>query len=122
MPISSVGQAWREVGAAGEAAFVAGWANISPGFGNFETAGYRRDSEGFVYLKGVVIMNSGASFLIFTLPSGFRPANDVAIAVLGGSGTNNSGRLTIGTDGTVTSFTNTNTQYISLGNIQFRGA
>jgi hypothetical protein len=57
------------VGAPGEPAFGTGWKNAS---GGYQVAGFYKDDEGVVHLRGVVDLGSGTT--IFTLPAGFRPA------------------------------------------------
>jgi hypothetical protein len=71
-------EAWHEVGAAGEPAFVGAWANL--GFGVNESAAFLKDPNGFVWLKGVV---SGGAYpsLIFTLPAGYRATGNVYFAL-----------------------------------------
>lgn len=52
------------------ATLVNSWANQV----NYNPAGYRKDSNGMVHLRGN--MTSGAAFTVcFTLPAGYRPAN-----------------------------------------------
>ncbi len=49
--------------------------------------GYRRDSQGTVYLRGGLI-NGTASTIAFTLPAGYRPAGVTNFACTGGGGAN----------------------------------
>ena len=61
-------EAWHEIGAAGEPAFVNSWANFG---GGFSTAAFAKDSLGFVHLKGTI--HNGTANTAFTLPAGYRP-------------------------------------------------
>jgi len=58
------------VGAPGEPPFGAGWKNAGSGA---QVAGFYRDVEGVVHLRGVVAPG-GSTTTIFTLPVGYRPA------------------------------------------------
>jgi len=62
-------EAWHEIGAAGEPAFVNSWHNFG---GGFSTAAFAKDSLGFVHLKGTI--TGGTAITAFTLPAGYRPA------------------------------------------------
>ena len=61
---------WHEVGAAGEPGFLNNWKNVQVPV--YETAGFYKDHEGIVHLKGFV--GGGSDEAIFLLPSGYRPA------------------------------------------------
>ncbi|MCU4184038.1 SGNH/GDSL hydrolase family protein [Acidiferrimicrobium sp. IK] len=66
----------------GDAAWIAptlvnAWANLGNGFG---PVGYRKDSNGFVHLRGAV--NSGTAGAIFTLPVGYRPGSSLICPVV----------------------------------------
>jgi hypothetical protein len=73
-------EGWHEVGTPGEPPFVAGAGNEPPGGpGIFlEHAGFYKDREGVVHLKGLV-HGTGEGF--FQLPPGYRPAETTAIFV-----------------------------------------
>ena len=58
------------IGAPGEPAFGAGWKNAGSGF---QVAGFYRDEENVVHLRGGVALG-GSTTTIFTLPAGYRPA------------------------------------------------
>ncbi len=78
-------EAWHMIGAPGEPGFLNSWKNVppSPPFG-FEGAGFYKDREGTVHLKGFI---EGGSNAIFLLPPGFRPASGkilVRLALCGG--------------------------------------
>lgn len=59
----------RLIGAPGEPAFGASWMNAGSGF---QAAGFYRDAEGVVHLRGSLAL--GKVMTIFTLPIGYRPA------------------------------------------------
>jgi len=64
-------QVWYVVGQFGAPIFTNNWANYGA---TFNPAGFMKDANGFVHLRGMVISGTiGQS--IFTLPIGFRPAN-----------------------------------------------
>lgn len=67
-------EAWHMVGAPGEPGFENGWGNTpgSPPFA-FEGAGFYKDHEGVVHLKGLIKGGSSGG-LVFHLPVGYRPA------------------------------------------------
>src|SRR6266545_1689135 len=67
-------EAWHEIGAAGEPAFVNSWHNFG---GGFSTAAFAKDSLGFVHLKGTI--TGGTANTAFTLPAGYRPAQSLFI-------------------------------------------
>lgn len=60
---------WHEVGASGEPAFENSWANYG---GAFTVVAFRKLSSGLVVVKGLT--TGGGGTLVFTLPSGYRPA------------------------------------------------
>jgi hypothetical protein len=76
-------EAWHEIGAAGEPPFLGGSANnalSSPatyGAGTAETAGFYKDKEGVVHLKGRIktAASSPIAGALFNLPPGYRPGN-----------------------------------------------
>jgi len=52
-----------------------GWVNFGnsdPSAGTFDSAGYCKDSIGFVFLKG--LLRAGTGTTIFILPVGYRPS------------------------------------------------
>ena len=81
-------EGWHMVGAAGEPGFESGWGNVSATVPfAFEGAGFYKDREGVVHLKGIVKGGSGG--IIFHLPAGYRPASGKGLArltVCGGAG------------------------------------
>jgi hypothetical protein len=59
---------WHEVGAAGEPAFMNAWRNLDTV--SWNSAAFRVDADGWVYLKGLVCAGTST---IFTLPAAYRP-------------------------------------------------
>lgn len=91
------------------------WTNYGA---DHETAGYMKDSMGFVHLKGLV--KNGTSGVIFTLPVGYRPANNERpiYAVMSGA---TIGRCDVnGTTGAVTATSPYSASWFSLSGITFR--
>lgn len=101
-----------------------GWANLSG-----HIAGYRRDANGVVRLKGVV---TGGTFstttVLFTLPSGYRPAETIDLPALNRNSSTNAltnAHIRIETDGDVVAYAGGTTganAHLSLDNIRFQAA
>jgi hypothetical protein len=68
--------AWHEVGAADEPEFQNSWHNY--GY-PYATLAYRKDSTGYVHLKGRVI-GGAVDTVVFTLPLGYRPESTLVLA------------------------------------------
>ncbi len=66
-------EAWHMVGSPGEPNFETTWNNSNPH--ELESAGFYKDHEGVVHLKGVVSGGPGGGGAIFALPAGYRPAS-----------------------------------------------
>ena len=64
--------AWVAVGTT--PGFNTGWGNYG---GSWQGAEYYKDPMGIVHLRGLVKRSSGSATIIFTLPSGHRPASDI---------------------------------------------
>lgn len=62
---------WHNVGAAGEPAFLNGWANLNPGVLGPPTR-FRRDQSGTVFID-IYITGGAAGANVFTIPAGYRP-------------------------------------------------
>jgi hypothetical protein len=95
-------EGWHEIGTPGEPYFENSWHNNTSGK-TFETAGFYKDHEGVVHLKGHVL--GGTSFTIFHLPPGYRPASGKALFILascGGGPCSTSGVGSIGIAGSGT--------------------
>jgi hypothetical protein len=64
---------------------IGGWTNYSPAY---EGAGYRKDKQGQVHLRGLVSQGSGVppnSTIIAVLPAGYRPAQRQILTTYGGN-------------------------------------
>jgi hypothetical protein len=73
-------EAWHMVGAPGEPGFENGWANAPPALPlTFEGAGFYKDHEGVVHLKGLIKSGASGGGIIFHLPTGYRPASGKAL-------------------------------------------
>lgn len=64
---------------------------------NYTTVGYIKDQFGWVHLRGALVSGTAPNIL-FTLPSGYRPAN---IAVFGNDSASGPGRITVKINGDV---------------------
>jgi hypothetical protein len=90
--------AWIYVGSGGSApAFAADWANF--GHAGADLA-FRLHQDGDVEIIGVITPSSGATDLLVTLPSGYRPAS-IQFAPGADISAGQAGWWAIGTDGTV---------------------
>lgn len=83
----------------------------------YNVVGYARDTLGYVYLRGVVAAGTMGS-PIFTLPTGFRPANE---ELLTASSRDDFGRIDVLPTGDVVPKYGTNV-YISLDGLRFKSA
>jgi ribosome modulation factor len=93
------------------------WVNY--GSGGYGNAGYRKDADGFVHLRGLVKNGSSVGATIFTLPAGYRPAFNGLYSAWNTSG---AARINIGSDGTVvidTQIGSPGTAYQSLDGVTF---
>lgn len=52
----------------------ANWANMG---NQWEVAGYYKSKDGRVYLQGTVVKNAGSGNVVFSLPTGYRPAKQL---------------------------------------------
>lgn len=103
---------WHEIGVAGEPAFSNGWVNY-PGF---NTAGFRMDSEGWVYMKGLVRLGT-INTSVFTLPLAYRPWKTVFFPTLCNGLI---AYIQINTDGTVGAYVmGGSNAWISLETVRF---
>lgn len=73
-------ETYREIGAAGQPAFQNGWTNFG---GAFSQAGFYKDSEGLVHLKGT-LLGPGDGSTAFRLPAGYRPPEALFLPMAGG--------------------------------------
>ena len=85
----SAPEAWHEIGTSGQPGFLNSWVNVTTGPVHPESAGFYKDHEGVVHLKGAVT-GGGSLKPIFQLPAGDRPAGGefirVPVACTGGTG------------------------------------
>lgn len=80
--ITTPAQQWIKVGESGAPAFANSWVNYA---GGFSTAKFRIDDDGVVHMTGLVKDGSGVPTAIFTLPPGYRPAENIHVAVVSNS-------------------------------------
>lgn len=116
---------WTKVVDVGGADFGAGWSDYSS---LYQEASYRKDSNGYVYLRGA-ISNSGGNVAMstaLTFPAGYRPAKYETFSVTstnGVGGMNSTDSLVeIGPDGSLMSYDETDDRYVSLDGISFLAA
>lgn len=93
-----------------------GWTNFGSGW---QTAGYYKDTASHrVYLRGMITGgDAGATKILFTLPSGYRPTA-VEMFPIGNVTTN--ARIYIDTSGNVALHITVDSSWISLNGISFR--
>ena len=103
---------WHEVGATNEPAFENSWANISTD----RLAAFYKDPQGRVHLKGLIHAGS-VGFTAFTLPAGYRPADQKIFAVISNGAL---GRVDVSNLGFVQIITPSTNNYVSLDGISFR--
>ena len=93
--------------------FGTNWVNYG---GSYNTAGYYRDGDGVVHLKGLVTGGSySSSALLFTLPAGFRPVGRCVFSIISNQA---HGRLDINTNGNVIPYVGSS--WLSLDGISFK--
>lgn len=109
------GEAWHLVGAGGQPAFQNGWSDFNNGFA---PAAFYLDPIGRVHLKGVVaggVLNN----VVFTLPPGYRPPENLAFAVAAGTGSSALANVDVYANGDVFAFTGSSAAE-ALDGISFR--
>lgn len=116
---------WTNVASAGGAAFTGGWSD-SPGY---QPVSYRKDSNGYVYLRGSMANSGGDlafSTTAFTLPAAYRPAADETFPVAStdglGTASASDSMVDVHTSGQIVVFIDTDDRYVSLSGISFRAA
>lgn len=98
--------------------YTTGWTDFGTGAGLYEGGRYRKVGD-IVYLEGLVKRTSGSSYVITTLPTGFRPANRHMFASnQGGS----FGRVDIENNGEVIAHSSGLVTYVTLSGILFSTA
>jgi hypothetical protein len=103
------------VGSQGKPAFTAGWAHFGSPYSN---AGYIKRPDGWVELVGVIKSGTVGSAAL-TLPPGFRPASLKSLLTLSNGTT---GRVDIGSDGTVTPLAPSSNLSVVLDGLHFKAA
>jgi hypothetical protein len=105
---------WHEIDAEGEPEFENGWDNLDPDV--YVSAAYRIDPDGRVHLRGIIEGGTDtATTVIFTLPVGYRPAQQESFAITSNSAF---GDIYVSTGGAVT-IAVANTAGLSLSGISF---
>jgi hypothetical protein len=111
-------EAWQPL------SLVGGWANHSTVYGStYEDASFRKDKQGEVHLRGLVVQNAGlpsASPILAVLPVGYRPARRQLFTGFAGA-PSGATRIDISPDGAVTWVDGPNAEndYTSLAQIEF---
>lgn len=95
--------------------FLNSWVNYG---GSYNTAGYFRDKNGIVHLRGMIKLGSVGS-AAFTLPEGYRPTNNELLATISNGAI---GRINIDSSGNVTPASPSNNAWVSLDGITFRAS
>lgn len=83
----------------------------------YDTAGYYKQNDGWVRLKGLIKNGSSATADMFTLPDGYRPPFEMYATVH--SGTGGAARLRITTAGVASTTDGGSTTYLSLNGVTF---
>jgi hypothetical protein len=77
-----MGEQYRNVGDAGQPAFVSPWRHYSAGSSAFGKVRFYKDYTGIVHLEGVAeTTGTPGSNLIFSLPAGYRPSQALVLVV-----------------------------------------
>jgi len=110
---------WKSVGPDPAISWIAptfqnGWLNYANGF---QDARYTRDSNGTVYIEGLVRAGSPAQSVIFTLPAGYRPAAQLGFATVSNGAL---GRIDVRSNGEV--FVDTGSNVWIFININFKAS
>jgi hypothetical protein len=93
--VTTAAQPFRNVGAPGQPPFLNGWQNLPPA-GGFYPAGFYKDSQGFVHLRGTIEGNDDDG-PAFALPAGFRPSKLTRVSAVCPGG----GSIVVETNGEV---------------------
>lgn len=92
------------------------WVNYGLGYA---PAGYYRDANGIVHLRGMVKDGAAPTTVLFQLPVGYRPEYIVWMGVIAASSPTN---IQVGTDGWVAHTFGVTRTFVSLEGILFRAA
>ena len=103
----------KVIGSAGQPAFTNGWVNYGA---PYSSASYIKRPGGWVELIGVIKSGTVGS-AAFTLPPGFRPISSKPILTLSNGTT---GRVDVGSDGTVTPISPSSNLSVVLDGIHFK--
>lgn len=95
--------------------FQNGWVNYG---GLYATAGYRKDGQGIVHLKGLVKDGALGATPVFTLPVGYRPAETHLFGVASNT-TGGAGRVDVTSGGLVQALTPSVSSWVSLEGVIF---
>jgi len=88
--------------------------------GSWETAGYMKDSNGVVHLKGLITGNCTSSGChLFTLPSGYRPSASNIFTVMTSASPDRAARIDIVASGEVY-LDQAHNGWISLSGVSFK--
>jgi hypothetical protein len=118
-----MGEVFRNVGDAGQPAFATPWRHYQAGASAYGKVRFYKDYQGIVHLEGVAETTAtpGAG-LIFNLPPGYRPSQQLIVGVQGSPGLARLEFLATG-DIVLTGFGSyTSGNWVSLANIHFRGS
>ncbi|KKM24012.1 hypothetical protein LCGC14_1609410, partial [marine sediment metagenome] len=105
---------WIEV--LGGVGFENSWVNFNSATGTYQTAAYFKDPFEIVHLKGHV-KDGNVNAVIYTLPAGYRPAQQMVLVVGDNSG---AGLIDVRADGGVRASSTIDNTWVSLDNISFR--
>lgn len=109
---------WHSIGAPGEPAFANSWQNYGA---PFNTAGFWKDSNGVVHLRGLINLGTLAA-AVFTFPVGYRPpGQEILMAVSNAGGA----RIDITTAGVLivnNYFAGGTNAFVSLDGLTFKAA
>jgi hypothetical protein len=103
----------KVVGTVGQPAFANGWVNYGAPYSN---ASFIKRPDRWVSLIGAIKSGTVGS-VAFTLPPGFRPISSKPLLTLSNGTT---GRVDIGSDGTVTPISPSNNTSVVLDNLHFK--
>ncbi|MBK9256697.1 MAG: hypothetical protein IPM42_14510 [Saprospiraceae bacterium] len=92
-----------------------GWTNLG---NQWEVAGYYKGKDGRVYLQGTIVKNAGSGNVVFSLPTGYRPAKQLRFSAYRHDGLTTF--ISIDSFGSVLESGAPNGSQISLDGISFR--
>ena len=113
---------WTKVADAAGATFGTDWVDFG---GGYQEASYRKDSNGYVYVRGAIANTAGniASSVAITFPAGFRPEKEETFSI---SSTNGLGAVNptdsmvdLAPDGSLYVYGDVDDDFVSLDGISF---